>query len=79
MEKEVVNAVVSFAPVGKGLAIGLSAVGAGIGIGLIGGRAMEAIGRNPEATGKVLVPMLIASAFAEAVAIYGLVIAFSIK
>ena len=77
--KEVVNAVVSFAPVGKGLAIGLSAVGAGIGIGLIGGRAMEAIGRNPEATGKVLVPMLIASAFAEAVAIYGLVIAFSIK
>ncbi|HTE48689.1 MAG TPA: ATP synthase F0 subunit C [Candidatus Paceibacterota bacterium] len=75
----VVNAVVSFAPVGKGLAIGLSAVGAGIGIGLIGGRAMEAIGRNPEATGKVLVPMLIASAFAEAVAIYGLVIAFSIK
>ncbi|OGI68481.1 ATP synthase F0 subunit C [Candidatus Nomurabacteria bacterium RIFCSPHIGHO2_01_FULL_42_15] len=79
MENEVVNAVVSFAPVGKGLAIGLSAVGAGIGIGLIGGRAMEAIGRNPEATGKVLVPMLIASAFAEAVAIYGLVIAFSIK
>ncbi|MDD5721306.1 MAG: ATP synthase F0 subunit C [Candidatus Pacebacteria bacterium] len=79
MEKEVVDTVVSFAPVGKGLAIGLSAVGAGIGIGLIGGRAMEAIGRNPEATGKVLVPMLIASAFAEAVAIYGLVIAFSIK
>ena len=79
METGVVNAVVSFAPVGKGLAIGLSAVGAGIGIGLIGGRAMEAIGRNPEATGKVLVPMLIASAFAEAVAIYGLVIAFSIK
>ena len=79
MENEVVNAVVSFAPVGKGLAIGLSAVGAGVGIGLIGGKAMEAIGRNPEATGKVLVPMLIASAFAEAVAIYGLVIAFSIK
>lgn len=79
MENEVVNAVVSFAPVGKGLAIGLAAVGAGIGIGLIGGKAMEAIGRNPEATGKVLVPMLIASAFAEAVAIYGLVIAFSIK
>ncbi|MCX6755155.1 MAG: ATP synthase F0 subunit C [Candidatus Nomurabacteria bacterium] len=75
----VANAVVSFVPVGKGLAIGLSAVGAGIGIGLIGGKAMEAIGRNPEATGKVLVPMLIASAFAEAVAIYGLVIAFSIK
>jgi len=79
MENEVVNSLVNVAPIGKGLAIGLSAVGAGIGIGLIGGRAMEAIGRNPEATGKVLVPMLIASAFAEAVAIYGLVIAFSIK
>jgi F-type H+-transporting ATPase subunit c len=40
---------------------------------------MEAIGRNPEAAGKILVPMLLASAFAEAVAIYALVIAFSIK
>ncbi len=79
MEKEVVNTVVNLAPLGKSLAIGLSAIGAGLGIGLIGARAMEAIGRNPEATGKVLVPMLIASAFAEAVAIYGLVIAFSIK
>jgi F-type H+-transporting ATPase subunit c len=79
MENEVVGTLINVAPIGKGLAIGLSAVGAGIGIGLIGGKAMEAIGRNPEATGKVLVPMLIASAFAEAVAIYGLVIAFSIK
>ena len=79
MEKEVVNTIVNLAPLGKSLAIGLSAIGAGLGIGLIGARAMEAIGRNPEATGKVLVPMLIASAFAEAVAIYGLVIAFSIK
>ena len=75
----VTNAVINLAPLAKSLAIGLSAMGAGIGIGLIGAKAMEAIGRNPEATGKVLVPMLIASAFAEAVAIYGLVIAFSIK
>jgi len=79
MEKEVVSTVVSLAPLGKSLAIGLSAIGAGLGIGMIGAKAMEAIGRNPEATGKVLVPMLIVSAFAEAVAIYGLVIAFSIK
>ena len=63
----------------KALAIGLGSVGPALGIGFIGAKAMEAIGRNPEATGKVLVPMLIASAFAEAVAIYGLVIAFSIK
>lgn len=79
METEVVNGVVNLAPLAKSLAIGLSAIGAGLGIGMIGGRAMEGIGRNPEATGKILVPMLIASAFAEAVAIYGLVIAFSIK
>lgn len=79
MENEVLGAAVNLAPLAKALAIGLSAIGAGLGIGMIGAKAMEAIGRNPEATGKVLVPMLIASAFAEAVAIYGLVIAFSIK
>ncbi len=63
----------------KAIAIGVGAIGPGIGIGMIGAKAMESIGRNPEATGKILVPMLIASAFAEAVAIYALVIAFSIK
>ena len=63
----------------KALAIGIGAIGPGLGIGLIGAKAMEAIGRNPEATGKILVPMLIAAAFAEAIAIYALVIAFSIK
>jgi F-type H+-transporting ATPase subunit c len=63
----------------KAVAIGLGAIGPGIGIGLIGMKAMESIGRNPEATGKILVPMLLVSAFAEAIAIYALVIAFSIK
>jgi F-type H+-transporting ATPase subunit c len=63
----------------KGLAIGIGGIGPGIGVGMIGAKAMEAIGRNPEATGKVLVPMLLACAFAEAIAIYALVIAFSIK
>lgn len=63
----------------KAIAIGLGAIGPGIGIGLIGAKAMEAIGRNPEATDKILVPMLLAAAFAEAIAIYALVIAFSIK
>jgi len=65
-------------PLAKALAIGLGAIGPGIGIGMIGAKAMEAIGRNPEAAGKVLVPMLIVAAFAEAIAIYALVIAFSI-
>ena len=70
---------VNLVPLAKALAIGLGAIGPGIGVGLIGSKAMEAIGRNPEASGKVFVPMLIASAFAEAIAIYALVIAFSIK
>ncbi|MFH1822229.1 MAG: ATP synthase F0 subunit C [Patescibacteria group bacterium] len=63
----------------KAIAIGLGAIGPGLGIGFIGAKAMEAIGRNPEAAGKILVPMLLAAAFAEAIAIYALVIAFSIK
>ncbi len=63
----------------KALAIGIGSIGPALAIGLIGSRAMEAIGRNPEASGKVFVPMLLASAFAEAIAIYALVIAFSIK
>jgi F-type H+-transporting ATPase subunit c len=75
MEVEPLNLI----PLAKALAIGLGAIGPAIGIGMIGSKAMEAIGRNPEASGKVFVPMLIASAFAEAIAIYALVIAFSIK
>ena len=63
----------------KGLTIAIGAVGPAIAIGLIGAKAMEAIGRNPEVGGKILVPMLLASAFAEAIAIYALVIAFSLK
>lgn len=63
----------------KALAISVGAIAPAISIGMIGSKAMEAIGRNPEAAGKILVPMLLAAAFAEAVAIYALVIAFSIK
>ena len=63
----------------KAIAIGVGAIGPAIAIGMIGSKAMESIGRNPEAAGKILVPMLLACAFAEAVAIYALVIAFAIK
>ena len=63
----------------KALAIGIGSIGPGLGIGFIGAKAMEAIGRNPEAAGKILVPMLLAAAFAEAIAIYALVIAFGIN
>lgn len=63
----------------KALAIGIGSIAPALSIGMIGSKAMEAIGRNPEAAGKILVPMLLAAAFAEAVAIYALVIAFSIN
>ncbi len=58
-----------------GLAIGLGAFGPGIGIGLVGLGGTQATGRNPEAAGAVLTNMILAIAFAEAVAIYALVIA----
>lgn len=61
------------------LAIGLASIGPGLGIGILAAKGMEAIGRNPEASGKVQVPMLIAMAFCEAIAIYGLVMALIIK
>jgi len=63
----------------KALAIAIGAIAPAIGIGWIGAKAMESIGRNPESAGKILVPMLLACAFAEAIGIYALVIAFSIK
>jgi F-type H+-transporting ATPase subunit c len=63
----------------KALTIGLGAIGPGIGIGMIGAKAMESIGRNPESAKVLFVPMLLMAAFTEAVAIYALVIAFSIK
>lgn len=47
-----------------------------IAVGLIGYKAMEAIGRNPEASAKILPPMLLGMAFAEAIAIYSLILAF---
>lgn len=59
-----------------GAAIAIGGIGPAIGVGLIGAKAMEAIGRNPEASSKVLVPMLLGMAFAEAIAIYALILAF---
>ena len=62
-----------------GLAIGLGAMGPGLGIGILAGKAMEAIGRNPEAAPKIQTAMILAIAFAEAIAIYALVVALIIK
>jgi len=64
---------------GTALAIGLGALGPAIGIGLIGSKAVEAIGRNPDASSQIQTNMILAIAFAEAVAIYALVVALIIK
>ena len=58
-----------------GLAIGLGSLGPGLGIGLLAAKAMEALGRNPEAAGPIQQNMILAIAFAEAIAIYALVVA----
>jgi F-type H+-transporting ATPase subunit c len=58
-----------------GLAIGLGLLGPGIGIGLIGFSAMQALGRNPEARGPILTNMILALALAEALGIYALIVA----
>jgi F-type H+-transporting ATPase subunit c len=57
---------------------GLSVIGAGIGIGLIGGKAMEGIARQPEEVGKIQTAMLIAAALVEGVALFGVVVGMMI-
>ncbi len=64
---------------GAALAMGLGAIGPGIGIGLIGSKAVEAMGRNPEATGIIQTNMILAIAFAESMGIFALVIALLVK
>lgn len=61
------------------LVVGLGVIGPGLGIGLIVGRALEAMGRNPEASGKIQAMMFVGIAFAEALAIFALVVGFIIK
>ena len=61
-----------------GLAMGLGALGPGIGIGILGYGAMQALGRNPEARGPIMTNMILAIAMAEAIAIYALIVAIII-
>jgi len=65
--------------VAMALAAGVGVLGPGIGIGMLVARALEAIGRNPEAAGKIQATMFIGIAFVEALAIFALVVAFVIK
>lgn len=61
------------------IAAGLGVLGPAIGIGLIGGKAMDAIGRNPEASDKVVSNMILAIVFTEALGILALVVSFIIR
>jgi F-type H+-transporting ATPase subunit c len=65
--------------IGAGLAGGLAVLGAGIGIGRIGGSATEGIARQPDATARIQTAMIIAAALVEGVALFVAVIAFLIQ
>ena len=69
----------SMKAIAMAIAAGIGVFGPGIGIGILVSRALEAIGRNPEAAGKVQATMFIGIAFVEALAIFALVVAFVIK
>lgn len=62
---------ISFAAIGAGLAV----IGAGLGIGRIGGSAMDAIARQPEAYSKIQIAMIISAALIEGVALFAVVVA----
>lgn len=59
--------------------MGLGAIGPALAIGILAAKGLEAIGRNPEAAGKIQTAMILSIAFAEAIAIYALVVALIIK
>lgn len=61
------------------IAIAVGAIAPALGIGMIGSKAVEALGRNPEAESAIRTTMILALAFAEAIAIYALVVALILK
>ena len=61
------------------LSIGLGSVGPALAIGILAGKALEAMGRNPDASSDIRTSMILGMAFAEAIAIYALVVALIIK
>ena len=68
------------AQLGGGIGAGIATIGAGLGIGKIGGSAMDAIARQPEATGKIQTNMILTSAFVEGCALFAIAAcAFLIK
>ena len=76
---DVANAFLNNGLLGAGLGAGLAVIGAGLGIGLIGGRAAEAMARQPEMAGNIQTAAIILAALIEGVALFGLVIMFLIQ
>lgn len=83
MEHEATQGILSNLPAVRSMAaafaIAIGTIGPALAIGKLAGKAMEAIGRNPEAASKIQTPMILAIAFTEAIAIYALVVALVIK
>ncbi|HSF89069.1 MAG: ATP synthase F0 subunit C [Saprospiraceae bacterium] len=61
------------------IGMGLAAIGAGIGVGSIGGKAMEAIARQPEALGDIRANMILTAALVEGAALIAIIMAFLVK
>ncbi len=68
----------AIAKAGAGIGAGIAAVGAGLGIGRIGGSALEAIARQPEAVGDIRTNMILTAAFIEGVALFAVVVCLMI-
>ena len=66
------NIAEGLAQLGCGLGAGIATIGAGLGIGKIGGQAMDAIARQPEASGKIMTNMILTSAFVEGCALFAI-------
>lgn len=69
----------SMKAIAMAIAAGIGVLGPGIGIGILVSRALDAIGRNPEASSKIQSTMILGIVFVEALAIFALVVAFIIK
>jgi F-type H+-transporting ATPase subunit c len=69
----------NLAALAAGIGAGLAVIGTGIGIGRLAAAALEAIGRQPEATGDIRTTMIIAAALVEGVSLFALVICFILQ
>lgn len=69
----------SISVLGAGLAFGLGAIGPGIGVGFVAGKAIEGMARQPEMAGRIQTTMFIGMALAEAIALLGFVLAFVLQ